>query len=121
MTRLLYATLLASLLPLAGAPGARAADLDDFPPPPVRYERPVVVERPVIVERRVFVERPVLERRVLVERPVLVPPPFYPGRYGRSFDRPYPRAYAHRYPPFDGPHRFRRFADGPRFERPYGY
>ena len=117
MTRCSLAALLAcSLLPLAGAPAARAADLDYYPPT-VRYERrEVVEERPVIVERPV-----VVERRVLVERPV--PPPFYPRPYYHSYYRPYPRpyAYAHRYPPFDGPYHPRRFADGPGFERPYGY
>ena len=124
MTRFLQAALLGcSLLPLAGAPGARAADLDDYPPPP-RYERRVVEERPVIVERPVVVERPVIvERRVLVERPV----PFYHRPYYRQYPRPY--AEARRFPPyFERPyHRhfaggpYPHFADGPRFERPYGY
>ena len=103
MTRLLHTALLGSLmLPLAGTLGANAADLDYSyapPPPPVRYERPVVVApRPVIVERRVIVERPVV----------------YPRPY--PYVRPY---YVRRFAPYDRP--YGRFAFGPRRHGWYGY
>ena len=96
MIRLLQTALLGSLmLPLAGTIGASAADLDYSyaPPPPVRYERPVVVA----------------PLPVIVERPVIYPRPY-------PYVRPY---YVRRFAPFYRP--YPRFAYGPRRYGWHGY